>query len=237
MNYIDNVLMRHKELEYLRESIVETVEAIKKAYYKGGKILVCGNGGSCSDADHIVGELLKGFLSKRELTKEQKSEIINKNYDNGNYIADSLQQGIIAYSLNAQGAILSAVINDIGSDMVSHKKTLCCRFGDKFKGLYFLYGLFAIGYLSILWFGVVTENYWVLLTFLTLPYSISLCKSLVNYHTDKSIVPVPKWWQKPLDNWENLVNNGTASFYFVLFQSRNLVIWFCIILIFALILG
>ena len=118
MNYIDNVLMRHKELEYLRESIVETVEAIKKAYYKGGKILVCGNGGSCSDADHIVGELLKGFLSKRELTKEQKSEIINKNYDNGKYIADSLQQGIIAYSLNAQGAILSAVINDIGSDMM-----------------------------------------------------------------------------------------------------------------------
>ena len=116
--HIDKMLSCHKDLEYLKENITEAVNAMTKAYYKGCKIMVCGNGGSCSDADHIVGELMKGFLSKRVLDQGQKSNVIRRNYDNGTYLAKALQQGIPAVSLNTHSALISAVINDIGADMM-----------------------------------------------------------------------------------------------------------------------
>ncbi len=115
---IEKLLKEHSELEYLRDSIIKTVNAIKNAYNSGGKIMVCGNGGSCADADHIVGELMKGFLSKRPLSEGQKDRILCQNYDNGNYLVKSLQQGIPAISLNTHSALISAVINDIDADMM-----------------------------------------------------------------------------------------------------------------------
>ena len=118
MKHIDLMLEKHKELEYLRQPICEIVKSVVKSYRNGGKVMVCGNGGSCSDADHIVGELMKGFLSKRVLTQGQKSDVIKRNYDNGTYLAKALQQGIGAISLNTHSALISAVINDIGADMM-----------------------------------------------------------------------------------------------------------------------
>ncbi|MBQ7257475.1 MAG: SIS domain-containing protein [Abditibacteriota bacterium] len=115
---IEKLLSEHKELEYLRENIKKTVEAIKTAYNKGGKVMVCGNGGSCADADHIVGELMKGFLSKRPLTSYEEGLILNQKYDNADYLTKFLQRGIPAISLNTHGALISAVINDIGADMM-----------------------------------------------------------------------------------------------------------------------
>ena len=115
---IDKLLSEHRELEYLRENIKKTVEAIKTAYNKGGKVMVCGNGGSCADADHIVGELMKGFLSKRPLTNYEEKLILKQKYDNGDYLTKFLQRGIPAISLNTHSALISAVINDIGADMM-----------------------------------------------------------------------------------------------------------------------
>ena len=80
--------------------------------------MVCGNGGSCADADHIVGELMKGFLSKRPLTSYEEGLILNQKYDNADYLTKFLQRGIPAISLNTHGALISAVINDIGADMM-----------------------------------------------------------------------------------------------------------------------
>ena len=107
-----------KELDFLKEKVDLVVEAIKKAYYAGGKVLVCGNGGSCSDADHIVGELMKGFLSLRPMKDEEKEKILSMNFDNGERLTKALQRGIPAYSLNTHAAVISAIINDIGADMM-----------------------------------------------------------------------------------------------------------------------
>ena len=115
---IDRLIKEHKELTYLKDSIRKTVDAIKGAYNKGGKVMVCGNGGSCADADHIVGELMKGFLSKRPITPYEENLILNQKYDNGNHLIKSLQRGIPAISLNTHGALISAVINDIDADMM-----------------------------------------------------------------------------------------------------------------------
>ena len=52
---------RYPALEECRKDIEKALEVMIETYKKGGKILICGNGGSASDSDHIVGELLKGF--------------------------------------------------------------------------------------------------------------------------------------------------------------------------------
>ena len=77
-------------------------------YKNGGKVLVCGNGGSAADCEHIVGELMKGFLEKREVTDNRISEDLRKN----------LQGALPAISLPSQSAILSAFINDVEPDMM-----------------------------------------------------------------------------------------------------------------------
>lgn len=118
MNYIDLLLNENPELEYLRRSLETLTEEIIKTHKNGGKIMICGNGGSSSDSDHIVGEFMKGFILKRELTDSQKNQILNCGFDNGDFIASNLQQGIAAVSLTAQTAVSTAVINDISGDMM-----------------------------------------------------------------------------------------------------------------------
>ena len=82
------------------------VEIMIESYKNGGKLLVCGNGGSASDSAHIVGELVKGFLKKRPLP-ENWSETMDHL---------PLQMGLPAIDLTAQGAVIAAVVNDLGGE-------------------------------------------------------------------------------------------------------------------------
>lgn len=96
--------------------IWEAYETLLECGEKNGKILVCGNGGSASDAEHIVGELMKGFRLKRELTPEEKVSF--SGLKEGERVAGRLQKAIRAISLNSQTALLTAVGNDTDYDMV-----------------------------------------------------------------------------------------------------------------------
>lgn len=84
------------------------VEIIIESMKNGGKLLVCGNGGSASDSAHIVGELVKGFLKKRPLPAEWSEALDGAN----------LQMGLPAIDLTAQGAVIAAVVNDLGGEMM-----------------------------------------------------------------------------------------------------------------------
>ena len=61
---------RYQELLPQKDNIEQAINVLEGCYKNGGKILVCGNGGSAADASHIVGELMKGFLDKRSLDKK-----------------------------------------------------------------------------------------------------------------------------------------------------------------------
>ncbi len=80
------------------------------------KVLVCGNGGSAADSEHIVGELMKGFLLKRPLSDVQKK--LFADIDGGKEIANKLQCGIKAISLVSQSGVISAFANDIDASLV-----------------------------------------------------------------------------------------------------------------------
>lgn len=99
---------RYPELQVCKEAIEKTVWAMADTYRKGGKVLLCGNGGSCADCDHIVGELMKGFLLPRTVTDLRIPEDLR----------GKLQGSLPAISLPSQSAILSAFANDVEPDMV-----------------------------------------------------------------------------------------------------------------------
>ena len=91
----------------------EAYELLYEAACANRKILLCGNGGSASDAEHIVGELMKGFKLPRKLDREE----IEKFGEFGP-MAEKLQKGIQAISLNSHTALMTALGNDNGYDMV-----------------------------------------------------------------------------------------------------------------------
>ena len=99
---------KYTALEACREDIEKALELILHTYQNGGKVLVCGNGGSAADSEHIVGELMKGFLLKRPVTDERIPERLRM----------GLQGSLPAISLPGQCAILSAFINDVDPEMM-----------------------------------------------------------------------------------------------------------------------
>ncbi|MBQ8818311.1 MAG: SIS domain-containing protein [Clostridia bacterium] len=114
-NMRTELLVRYPCLEAVIDSIDAAAQMMVDTYKNGGTVLVCGNGGSCADSDHIVGELMKGFLSLRPMSEEQKScmsDILDED------ILSKLQRGIPAISLPAQSAVISAYANDVDPELV-----------------------------------------------------------------------------------------------------------------------
>ena len=104
------LISRYPQLSDCAEKITKAVDFIVDGYFSEGKVLVCGNGGSAADSEHIVGELMKGFMSKRPLTEEERESLKNVGDES---MADFLQRGIPAISLPSQIGVLSAFVNDV----------------------------------------------------------------------------------------------------------------------------
>ncbi len=116
--FVELLLKRNSELTGLKVEIEKAGKAIIDSYENGGKLLVCGNGGSASDSDHIVGELMKSFEGKRSVNQTLKTNLSKVAGERGMYLAEKLQQGLPAISLTAHAALTSAVANDIDADVV-----------------------------------------------------------------------------------------------------------------------
>lgn len=119
MNLSNELFQRYPTLKNCEEDIYTALKLMKETYMKGGKILVCGNGGSCSDAQHIVGELMKGFLLKRPMTQAQKNtfaEVLGE--EDAENFASRLQRGIPAIALDGMSALFTAYANDADADYV-----------------------------------------------------------------------------------------------------------------------
>lgn len=116
--HLEELLKRYNELAPLKEEIQKAGNAIIQSYENGGKVLICGNGGSSSDSDHIVGELMKSFEGRRQLRIELKNKLAEIGGERGLYLAENLQQGLPAISLSAHTALTTAVANDIDAEVI-----------------------------------------------------------------------------------------------------------------------
>ncbi len=113
-----NLYERYPQLKPIENDIQNAVSALIDTYANGGKLLVCGNGGSCADCDHIVGELMKGFLLKRKPDKSFKEKLEKSGFTDSDYLSNNLQGALPAISLTAQTAISTAFLNDVEPDMI-----------------------------------------------------------------------------------------------------------------------
>lgn len=106
MNHIEHLIERYPALSVCREEISHAADMPADTYRRGGKVLLCGNGGSAADCDHIAGEFLKGFLSPRPITDPALAEHFRAN----------LQGSLPAISLPSITAALTASLNDLNPD-------------------------------------------------------------------------------------------------------------------------
>lgn len=117
----DSLLNNYPSLAVCRSDVEAAVGLLTKSYEDGGKLLLCGNGGSCADCEHISGELLKGFLSKRPLCGEIKKKITE---EAGTELAEALQLGLPALPLTSFTALSTAYANDVSAEYVYAQLTL-----------------------------------------------------------------------------------------------------------------
>lgn len=132
------------------------------------------------------------------------------------------------------GLLYTHTLLDFDGDLCSHKKTLCCRIGDKNKALKVLAVILGLGYLFTGFYAFKTGNYFIFAAYLTIPLAIALYKSIGRYNNDPKALEQVNFWHYPLDNWAQIQCEGTESFYLRLFMARNLMMYYSLILCIAL---
>lgn len=110
-SFLDDLTGRYPATEPCRDQVERGFELLLDAVKGGGKILLCGNGGSAADSTHISGELMKELAKKRPLSAEER-ELFGAE---GEDVADHLQGAIASISLPDQLGIQSAFANDVGA--------------------------------------------------------------------------------------------------------------------------
>ena len=118
MDKLEELLSRYPALEVCKNDIKASFSALFDTYRAGGTILLCGNGGSAADCEHIAGELLKGFLSRRKMTDKTAAKFRASLGDVAEEFIEKLQGGIPAISLPSQAGVLTAYANDVDAEFV-----------------------------------------------------------------------------------------------------------------------
>ena len=136
MDYLQQLITRYPKLESISANISAAFDVIVKSFSDSGKLLIAGNGGSCADAEHIVGELMKSFVKKRSLPDSFVSNLEKENPEIAQYLISRLQPGLPAIALSGHNSLNTACINDIAGDITFAQQALGYgKEGDVFLGI------------------------------------------------------------------------------------------------------
>lgn len=116
--HIENLIERYPQLVVCKEDVAKAYEILETAYSDGHKLLVSGNGGSASDSEHIVGELMKEFKLKRKVYREQAVELLKISPELGEVLAENLQGALPAISLTGHSSLTTAFMNDSEPELI-----------------------------------------------------------------------------------------------------------------------
>jgi D-sedoheptulose 7-phosphate isomerase len=108
--HINKLLQRRPELAVCRGGVEKTFEVLRDCFQRGGKLLLCGNGGSAADAEHWAGELLKGFACKRPLKPSEKTDLSPD-------LGAKLQGALPAIPLTGFVSLGTAFANDVDPNL------------------------------------------------------------------------------------------------------------------------
>lgn len=134
--HADFLVHRYPVLSGIRQSILDAYYLMESCYAHGGKLLAAGNGGSAADAEHIAGELMKGFKQARPVSHAFAQELKRMDAVRGSRLADQLENGLTAVPLAAHEALTTAYINDADGICVFAQQLFGFgRKGDVFLGI------------------------------------------------------------------------------------------------------
>lgn len=124
--HLDELALRYPSLRPCQESILAATKALISCFNEGGKLLVCGNGGSAADSQHIVGELMKGFVLPRKLDDAmgQKLRAVCPDAGIADTLFSGLQGALPAISLVSENALSTAYSNDMSPELCFAQQVL-----------------------------------------------------------------------------------------------------------------
>ena len=123
MKYLEELVERYPVLDAVKDDVRKAYELLGACYEQGGKLLIAGNGGSCADAEHIVGELMKGFVKRREVSDSFAECLRNADEVRGAELAKKLQGGLPAIALTGHAGLSTAYLNDVDGDLIFAQQT------------------------------------------------------------------------------------------------------------------
>ena len=136
MDYLQHLIERYPALNGVRNNISDAYLLMESSFSANKKLLVAGNGGSAADADHIVGELMKGFVKKRPLPAGFISALEALDKEGAAYLVPRLQCGLPAVALSSHAALMTATLNDVSGDLIYAQQVCGCgNAGDVFMGI------------------------------------------------------------------------------------------------------
>lgn len=112
MKHLELLLERYPSLIVCKDDIIKAYDILENSYSKDRKLLVCGNGGSASDSEHIVGELMKEFKLKRKVYAQQAEAMKAIDPELGTTLVQHLQGALPAITLTAHSSLTTAFMND-----------------------------------------------------------------------------------------------------------------------------
>lgn len=110
--HIDLLIKRYPELKNIEQELIDGYLIMEKCFETKNKLLIAGNGGSAADSEHMVGELMKSFIKKRNLSDSKRDKLIAINEIEGTILADNLQECLPAIALDGHIALTTAYMND-----------------------------------------------------------------------------------------------------------------------------
>ena len=123
MKYLEELVERYPALDAVKDDVRKAYELLEACYEQGGKLLIAGNGGSCADAEHIVGELMKGFVKRREVSDSFAECLRSADVVRGAELAKKLQGGLPAIALTGHAGLSTAYLNDVDGDLIFAQQT------------------------------------------------------------------------------------------------------------------
>ena len=134
--HLETLMHRYPQLAACRDSIIAGYQLIRDCYARGGKLLIAGNGGSCADAEHIVGELMKGFVLRRHLAADFCDAMKAVDPVLGAQLAEQIQGGLPAVALSSHTPLNTAFLNDVNGEMMYAQQLYSLgKPGDVFLGI------------------------------------------------------------------------------------------------------
>lgn len=122
---IDTLISTYPALRAVSDDIIKAVELCARSFENGGRLYICGNGGSAADSSHITGELMKSFKLRRSCPEKLRASLLSLGDKiGGNYaqlcgeITNKLESALPVFALTESSALITAIANDTSADMI-----------------------------------------------------------------------------------------------------------------------